>query len=151
MTGKQSKIGDIVAWADVPSGAMVRWRWDGHGDEFYWKRHRFVASRVGTHDGRWRGPGDDNGSFAPHEPVTIIALDVPADATADQLRELVEVFEVREAIAAGVAHTTPGMQHVCIRYFDDDATRMAGRLHAAGWRPGMTAEDAARLLAEVTQ
>lgn len=50
------------------------------------------------------------------------------------LRRLAEVFEVREAVAK--------------RWGADLADELSERLHAAGWRPGMTAEDAARLLAQ---
>lgn len=138
MTDNQIKVGDTVPWDKVPSASMVRWRWDGHGNEFYWKRHNFVASLVRTHDGRWRGPGDDNGSFAPDEPVTIIALDVPTDATAEQLRTLAEVFEVQEALV-----------HLPIAAIGSEFANiqvLAERLHAGGWRPGMTVGDAVRIL-----
>lgn len=101
------KVGDVVAWDKVPSGALVLF-----GIEY--------AARL-EHDGfwcvengEWLGPECEPRwwSWASEHTgvkVTIIALDVPANATADDLRMLAEVF----------------------------------------WRPGMTAEDATRLLAEV--
>lgn len=172
MAGQQVKVGDEVAWDKVPSGSVVRWRWDGHGNEFHWKRHNFVASLVGTHTGEWRSPGGDDGSFAPGELVTIIALDVPADATTDDLRALAERFEVREALSQALKTSSDEYATCADEVFDMVgivlllsgltvgalAERLQGgnttvpdgvaeRLHATGWRPGMTAEDAERLLA----
>lgn len=75
--------------------------------------------------------------------VTIIALNVPTDATADDLRTLAEVFEVREATRPWESRDWAAL----FGYLNPPDT-LFDRLHAAGWRPGMTAEDAARLLAE---
>lgn len=55
-----------------------------------------------------------------------------------------EVFEVREAMLIALpwsARLEPSRLSV------DPCGDLAERLHAAGWRPGMTAEDAARRLA----
>jgi hypothetical protein len=171
------KVGDVVAWADVPDGAMVRWLWDGHGLEHFYRRHGHCVSRVGSYDGVWCRAGRDDGAFDPRERVTIVALSLTGQETANDLRRLAEVFEVREVIARMLDADNaewywsctsddpkwPDSPHgISIQLHEwedsievaDEATRTlaldvaAGCLHAAGWRPGMTAEDAARLLAE---
>ncbi len=126
------KVGDVVAWADVPDGALVRedgpsWPWG-----FYKER------------------------------VTIVALGLTGQESADDLRRLAEMFEVREALTAGPA-LGAGFCRVYLGSDDGTGDNLIGgfsgsfeaarsvwakRLHAAGWRPGMTAEDAARMLAE---
>lgn len=70
--------------------------------------------------------------------VTIVALGITGEETAADLQRLAEVFEVREALM----REDEDYAHLPLT-----ATLAAERLHAAGWRPGMTAEDAARLLA----
>lgn len=144
MTEKTVRVGDMVAWANVPDGAMVRWLWDGHGNEFYWRRHAHVASRVCSHDGVWCKAGRDDGAFAPSETVTIVALGLTGRESAADLRRLAEVFEVREALWKTVDAYQAGWGDP----WELAEVWLAERLHAAGWRPGMTAEDAARLLGE---
>jgi hypothetical protein len=69
---------------------------------------------------------------------TIVALGLTGEESAADLQRLAEVFEVREYL---------------IRSGDDavwcgqELDVFAACLHAAGWRPGMSAEDAARRLA----
>ncbi len=95
-------------------------------------------------------------------PVTIVALSLTGQETADDLRRLAEVFEVREALRLRAWRKDSHLPwHTSLRPFDEDGVVASGktaeeaiqaaaeRLHSAGWRPGMTAEDAARLLAEV--
>lgn len=149
------KVGDVVAWDKVPSGALVRVSTDAAtshalriGDQGEWVGFRFSRET----SGEWRpfcrtwpwSEGAETGS------VTIIALDVPADATAEQLRTLAEVFEVREALHAmhplDALVATGGFGPDAVVYTFDEAAPL---LHHAGWRPSMSAEDAARMLAEV--
>lgn len=149
MTEKTCKVGDVVAWADVPYGAMVRVVVDDG---------LRLAVRGGW-SGGWVFQANEWVAYAPTwawrdrawmaDKATIVALNVPTDTTADDLRRLAEVFEVREALARWAFDD--------MRELDDAFTRngvrirpaitlLANILHAAGWRPGMTAEDAARLL-----
>ena len=155
------KVGDVVAWADVPDGALVRQGiYAGRAPEFY-----FVARRGNDSllcgvtiplDGisEWyqaRPAAPWRSTFSPNaEPprVTVLALGLTGQETADDLRRLAEVFEVREALRAddqlSLLMEADGV--VRIDHIEDEQTQ-ADRLHAAGWRPGMTAEDAARMLA----
>lgn len=88
MTDKAVKVGDVVAWDDVPSGAMVKVH------EWFARRDlgmgRWVNSpytnvfMVGKSSWPWGGGAD-----AP----TIIALNLTGNETADELRALAEAFE----------------------------------------------------------
>ena len=156
------KVGDVVDWADVPDGAMVRTpgymyvlRQGGRGtivalpDSGGW----------GVDDGWWPWQSIGNSDLA--EQVAIVARGLTGQETADDLRRLAEVFEVREAFnvwrpdthaqwCARVERWWPPRPTsiVAQRETAEEARQAAAeRLHAAGWRPGMTAEDAARLLA----
>lgn len=73
--------------------------------------------------------------------------------SAEGLRRLAEVFEVREELR--VCPGLPGFTRVYLGGYliggfscGDGLTFWAERIHAVGWRPGMPAEDAARLLSE---
>lgn len=88
MTDKTVKVGDVVAWDEVPSGAMVKlheWfayrrlsvgRWIGSPFS-----KDFVVDKVGW---QW-GDGADT--------PTIIALNLTGHELADELRVLAEAFE----------------------------------------------------------
>ena len=139
------KVGDVVAWADVPDGAMVRCE-----DGSYELRRGTTCRSFGF----YRGPGvwslSSSWRWLPthaEERLTIIALGLTGQESANDLRRLAEVFEVREALRAddqlSLLMEADGV--VRIDHIEDEQTQ-AERLHAAGWRPGMTAEDAARLL-----
>lgn len=163
MTDKQIKVGDVVPWVlcgTIPWGALFRHKsgWIGLRSE---GRFRWVR----MDDGEWKyeprlwGTGglmEDGARWDKMDgQATIIALDVPADATADDLRTLAEVYEVREnlltlarwpdAPLSDDIYETIG-QMAARR--EDWQTWLAKLLHRIGWRPGMTAEDAARMLAE---
>lgn len=156
MTDKQGKVGDVCGWLDVPDRGLARTK---DGSVAYRNRGRgvFVAqpgepwlgAKPWADEGKWRW-----GNMSLEETVTIIALDVPADATAEHLRELAEVFEVREAwerlMLSLSAKETEGNDAVTAWFADNtrNARVFIASLHRADWRPGMTAEDAARLLAE---
>ena len=158
---KTIKVGDVVAWADVPDGALVR-----YGDRYYVRLPDDRGWWVGATGRPWavfgRGPAIPGEETAgrrergwtwswhnDNEPVTIVALGLTGRESADDLRRMAEVFEVREASAS-----LPFMlMQRAMGPVDDPMTadgigQAAERLHAAGWRPGMTAEDAARLLSE---
>ncbi len=98
MTTKTVSVGDVVAWDDVPLNTMVRWYWDGQGNEHHVKK-LCTTGRVKTSlvrsasPGVWRAANYDNGDFADDEPVTIIALNLTGNETADELRALAEAFE----------------------------------------------------------
>lgn len=164
MTDKQIKVGDVVAWEDVPIGAMVRVvgdvdnvelpaayaiRYNDAGGKWVYDPDEIGKAIWSTSQVTWRWHSAmDAGVLPPHGECTIIALDVPADATAEHLRESAEVFEIREVVTR-----MPACVHIMASSIDVEgpdfswewATR---RLHRAGWRPGMTAEDAARLLSK---
>jgi hypothetical protein len=138
------KVGDVVAWADVPDGAMVR---DRAGD-YAVRRKRGAASwgswvKVGGEPwlewaGAWR--------WRIHEVYyTIIALGLTGQETAEDLRRLSEVYEIRGLVPIDIID---GIRKIG----GDDLLQssldmMRQRMLSAGWRPGMTAEAAARLLA----
>ena len=198
------RVGDVVAWADVPDGALVCcpvW----HGDKSF-------AVRVGgrgcwvsvckshTHPDGWgifcpslAWRWGRYGPFPTHA-ATIVALGLTGQESADDLRRMAEVFEVREALMVyqnrdefsaacaalrrwmdGPAEDTSALRAIATKMEGAqnlpawDVLLFAGReelrvlqqhggeaheakalaaerLHAAGWRPGMTAEDAVRLL-----
>lgn len=167
MNDKTIKVGDVVPWVDVPDGALVRERME--------ERATIWCLRVGdlgavVHvDGRgWRSfeLGWEWDELAdPTASVTIVALGLTGQESADDLRRLAEVFEVREALDAMLVCHNCGNEEPTIGELEDGTISQpwctecdsemgyphfaseAERLHAAGWRPGMTAEDAARLLA----
>lgn len=153
MNKEAAKIGDVVAWADVPDGALVRT-----------ERQRWLIRR---HDGEGSYVGEDGPSWpwGPYkERVTIVALGLSGQESADDLRRLAEMFEVREALDAMLVCPYCNNEEATVGECEDGSisqpwcmecdTEMgspgyvdeAERLHAAGWRPGMTAEDAGRLL-----
>lgn len=151
MTEKTYQVGDVVAWDKVPSGALVRATPAG----CYFMRRGSKGHLIAFADQSmwesWAEMGDDEapwwfdcGLSNGAEAVTIIALDVPADATAEDLRTLAEVFEVRKAIEAQRDDSWCWSETVR----RDSLDWLVDRLHRAGWRPGMTAEDAARMLAK---
>lgn len=83
------KIGDVVAWDNVPNGALVR-------DEQGWYALR-LRTRYGVHvdpkGGEWlcRWYREN----ITHARATIVALGLTGQETADDLRRLAEAFEVR--------------------------------------------------------
>lgn len=148
------KVGDVVAWGKVPDGALVR-----TCDGGYFLRVGGCGECVGRlplldrpnqHAQRWLWPSDRRKRDG--EPLTIVALDLTGDETAADLQRLAEVFEVREALFVAESRgwlcvvIGAGTAAPMILAEGDDLGTVAERLHAAGWRPGMTAEDAARLL-----
>lgn len=146
------KVGDVVAWADVPDGAMVR----TPGGRYAIRRDRLgtFVHVPGDHCDAWGI--DDFGwwgwsALADTQPSTIVALHLTGQETADDLRRLAEVFEVREAWENMPAHRgEPNPAEAAyVEALSGTPAEDAffERLCAAGWRPGMTAEDAARLLA----
>lgn len=187
------KVGDVVAWHDVPDGALVRPNSDAR---VYSMRINGGGRYVCNPRGVWRGfmdfPGTPWGwdprldEDPKRTPALIVALGLTGSESADDLRRLAEVYEVRESLATvfDKSKSPPGFE-IRDRSYDDydfdgervgaylgrverwswddseicddfktpeealiDAWReVAERLHAAGWRPGMTAEDAARMLA----
>jgi hypothetical protein len=182
MTERTYKVGDLVAWPLVPDGALVR---DDRGRRRLYVRHAGHGDTV--HDSRWlqrSGRAWRSWSRAwpwnisPADSVTIVALDVPADASAVDLQQLAEVFEVREALTSapcmecGAACVCWGICEgrletfgpMCDEHcghggedgwctmsgpkYDERMDELARRLRLLGWRKGQTREDAARLLAE---
>ena len=144
------KIGDVVQWSQVPSGAMVREE-DGDecgaftlriGEEGYvvrqirgrprsWQAFDFYETW------EWDAPEDV-------ERATIVAIGLTGYETAADLQRLAEIFEVSEQLLdPGIAGFT--------KTSTDEREYWARRLYDAGFRRGMTAEDAARLLAEAGQ
>lgn len=93
MTDRQIKVGDAIDWHLVPNSALVL------RDDAYFRRSPTGGHIVGVRGHimsweSWDEMGGDAEAWPWHEeyggPATIIALDVPADATAEQLRELAE-------------------------------------------------------------
>lgn len=77
---------------------MVRWYWDGYGDEHHVKslsrtglsKTACVGSAPPT---EWSTADKDSGQFDPAEYVTIVALNLTGSETADELRALAEKFD----------------------------------------------------------
>jgi hypothetical protein len=153
------KVGDVVDWADVPDGALVRdaqgWhaiRMRGRGVYVGQPGEEWLPANPWSDDGRWHWTRVEDAQ------ATIIAINRTGQETADDLRRLAEVFEVREVLSR---HRLParvvvhGQTVMIDRWMYDHADAggdflgtVAVCLHVNGWRAGMTAEDAARLLAE---
>lgn len=95
--------------------------------------------------------------------LTIVALGLSGDESADDLRRLAEVYEVRYFLTYGDQRKSGAANRDEVQAIERAAwpyvgavegethatikDRCAEILYAARWRPGMTAEDAARLLA----
>lgn len=147
------KVGDTVAWADVPDGAMVRsaakmyYRRAGDGG---WCVGCVIGERqhwepLGLRPWRWQGGIAHN--------VQVIALGLTGSESAADLQGMAERFDIRAALRIDLG--LPGFSRVflgdeMVGGFSggDGLSYWAERLHAAGFRAGMTPEDAARLLAE---
>ena len=94
MNNKAVKVGDVVAWDDVPNGALVL-----ESDDFYSQRINDHGSIAALKGDVWRARDDI--SYTPwrwaglptNEVVTIIALGLTGNETADDLRALAEAFE----------------------------------------------------------
>jgi hypothetical protein len=139
MTEKTYKVGDVVAWDKVPHGALVerrgvffvRLRGGGH----------VVGPRIWADMRKLQPwPWEDCDDINEPKP-TIIALGLTGKETAAELQRLAEVYEVREAIAA-----SDDLKRVLWVYHHNQPNGDE-HLHAAGWRPGDSAERAAELLA----
>jgi hypothetical protein len=170
----QVKTGDVVAWDKVPSGALVRGVWTGQMRQTT-TAHFMAEMRTPNHPGaspslffhmvQWSAMSDWSldrvfhwsGSWATGMPVsggsefvTIVALGLTGQETAAELQRIAEVYEVREALLSiNDLEAVSGRYLEAAGEFNVAFDTLATDLHAAGWRPGMTAEDAARLLAEV--
>ena len=142
------KIGDVVAWAEVPSGALVRTHGGDFalrvGDDGHWVRLVGEIKMDWTRAGAWGGWSFDEGEVVDEGASAIVALGLTGQETAADLQRLAEVYEVREVLRFWKSREFAQL----FGHLNPNDT-LAERLHAAGWRPGMTAEDAARLLAEV--
>jgi hypothetical protein len=144
------KVGDVRAWGDVPDGALVR---DDQGD------HAVRHARGRNSHGSWVQVDDLKWTewfgawlWRIHEDsgeVTVVALGLTGQESAKDLQRLAEVYEVREAIDGSDETKRAIWGPRSSRVSDGTLSTVARILHAAGWRPDMTAEDAARMLAEV--
>lgn len=81
---------------------------------------------------------------------------MPEGAAWSDLQECAEVIEVRQAwermmLTAPFEQTDGPAADAWMADPTRDGMAFIRRIHAAGWRPGMTAEDAARLLAEASR
>lgn len=162
MTEKAPKVGDVVAWADAPDGAMVRdrdgayhLRRDGGGTCVRSSRSQQWHSWDEKVPPRERGWDWIRCEALDGERAVIVALGLTSQETAADLQRMAEVFEVREALDHLFGLTISPSQverQAAVRALYQHSTRglhgLAERLHALGWRKGQTAEDAARLLRE---
>lgn len=174
MQEQQVRVGDVAAWGKMPDGAMFYW---AAYDDHYIKLGHRLAVRCSTHGREWFDlrvapiVNFDEWVSNPNAAFKVLALDVPADATAADLQRLAKVFEVREAVSSLISADGPwllddappaivlylsrGQQLTVVELDADGVTTShaldaaAKKLHRAGWRPGMTAEDAARMLADL--
>jgi len=97
MTDKAVKVGDVVAWDEVPDGALILEK-----DGFYSQRMNGRGRVAALKGYEWRAWGDDyewrpDSWKWPHRDyecyVEIIALNLTGNETADDLRALAEAFE----------------------------------------------------------
>jgi hypothetical protein len=143
------KVGDVVAWDKVPVLSLSRWVTD-NAAYFYVRLTADLGWCVGCfiETGAWQRPGR-GWSWLERAPekssVTIIALGLTGQETASDLQRLAEVFEVREALEA-MQDDLPWNHRLNQDEHHLGIDAVAKCLHVAGWRPGMTAEDAARML-----
>lgn len=166
MSKKTYEIGDTIEWSDVPIGALVRRNRDDGGLSYYLRcgvRGWCVGYSHPTAIAHWEPFQNGwvwNYGLDPDCEVTIIAMDLTGSESADDLRRLAEVFEVRKTLNVrpmmmiGRLGVYVQVQRV---WWQDGVTAdelrslIAERLHAAGWRPGDSAERAAELLAGGTR
>lgn len=87
MTTKTVKVGDVVAWKHVPNMAMVKSEITGDTASRINGQCHYVASGFALSPSPWDGSG------FPSLRVTIIALNLTGNETADELRALAEAFE----------------------------------------------------------
>jgi hypothetical protein len=169
MTGKTPEIGDTVAWADVPDGALIRdrpsdlWAETGHavrlaGRGRWVHEERVLDWSVDEDDWPWH-KGEELGQGA--DGVTVVALGLTGRETADELQRVTELFEVREALTPWRRDDGDGREQWIVTIaWPGDHTRAEGRgetpeaardiaadrLYRAGWRAGDGPERAAELL-----
>jgi len=156
------QIGDSVEWVDVPNGAMVRTDPDTGliwHEVRYLRNGRSLGSVAGihhcdTHFGNWFAcpPKRDDPVWMewPHSgPVTIVALGLTGKETPADMQRLAEIFAVHEALRAmnpiDFLVATGGIGPESRSFNISEASPL---LHAAGWRPGMTPEQAAGSLSK---
>ena len=103
------KVGDVVAWADVPDGALVRSKAQTGWTCFYRRAGDFgdaAGLRRGPHDAGvfwpaseqlpfWRDVAVWKGWCPDDHSVTVVALGLTGQESADDLRRLAEAFEVQ--------------------------------------------------------
>jgi hypothetical protein len=129
------KVGDTVSWENVPDGALVKTPVIIH-------RHKGIC-RMPFAGIVWVSPW----RYSVAKMCTIIALGLSGQEAAADLQRLAEVYEVREAMLSWSAdERAVVLAHEAAWGI---LSEVAERLHASGFRRGMTAEDAASLLAEV--
>lgn len=92
MQEKIIKVGDRVAWQDVPDGALVR-----DEDDDYAIRINGEGAWVSLDSDDWRGWRGRAGSWLcaqrDNDPCTLIALGVTEDTTGNELRAYAEAFD----------------------------------------------------------
>ena len=121
------KIGDTVAWADVPDGAMVR----AGGDHVVRLRGRGVYVSEPGEPWLDANPWSDEGKWLWSSPrdqaerVTIIALGLTGSESAEDLQRMAEIFD--------------GWRDLCERtgWDREMAWGNAVALHGFGWRAGL--------------
>lgn len=161
------RVGDIVEWADVPNGALVR---SDPKTGLTWHEVRYLRNGVskgavagihhrdgsdtcGVTTGKWYAcpsqRDDPDWLDWPHTsgPVTIIALNLTGKETPADMQRLTEIYVIHEALRAmnplDFLVATGGIAPDSRSFNISEAPPL---LHAAGWRPGMTPEQAAACL-----
>lgn len=145
------KVGDVVAWDKVPDGALVRCK-EGHAVRAYETMGWWACRPTMMPGWHIRHPQHMffwGGGMHRDTEATIIALGLTSQETTADLQRIAEAFEVWEAIDGSDETKRAIWGPRSSRVSDGTLSIVARILHAAGWRHGMTAEDAARLLAEV--
>lgn len=143
------KIGDVVPWSQVPSGAMVRCSMGDHalrrGEAGCW-----VSLCDHWYNYRMWWPWDSEPGKHTRPPFTIIALNLTGQEPAAELQRLAEIFDVCEAFVEFFRAEEPADVHrlkLVMMALCDGAAEV---LHAAGWRRGMSLAQAHKILSEAT-
>lgn len=86
MTKQAVKVGDVVAWDEVPDNTLIRSPYTGDIAARYAGQCHYFASGVAL------GPTPWSKSGPPALPVVVVAVDLTGSETADELRALTAAY-----------------------------------------------------------
>jgi hypothetical protein len=120
MASTTHKVGDVVAWADVPDGALVRDKTSNYalrrddlrpvGGGMAWPAGHGAGAWVRAAGRPWRGfeaPFPWSTVWRRDSEVTIVALGLTGQESAADLQRLAEVFDAAQALEGCLVAGTP--------------------------------------------